>query len=150
MKSNPGPAQDALTIPHLRAFSKDSLNYGRLKAVTTSLGSLFQCLTTLWVRNFFPTILPTLPHTALSVSSSPVIGHREQRAASLMPLMRKLQPPVRSEFSFLFFRLKEPSDLSCLFYRLSSRPLAISWPFSGCSLIISYSYIDLPQTAPRT
>lgn len=64
--------------------------------------------------------------------------------------MRKLQPPVRSDLSFLFFRLKEPSDLNCLFYWLSSRPLTISWPSSGFSLVTSYPCIDLPQTAPRT
>ena len=37
----------------LRALSKGFLNSLRLGAVTTALGSLFQCPSTLWVKNFF-------------------------------------------------------------------------------------------------
>ena len=37
-----------------RATSSLALNASRDGASTTSLGNLFQCLTTLWVKNFLP------------------------------------------------------------------------------------------------
>lgn len=44
-----------------RILSKQFLNYIRLGAMTTSLGSLFWCLATLSVKNFFLISNLTLP-----------------------------------------------------------------------------------------
>ena len=45
----------------LRAVSRFFLNSVRLGAVITSLGSLFQCPNTLWVKNFFLILSLNLP-----------------------------------------------------------------------------------------
>ncbi|KAK4816063.1 hypothetical protein QYF61_011071 [Mycteria americana] len=92
----------------LRALSKCLLNTDRLGASTTSLGSLFQGLTTLSEKSSAP---PSPP-----------------------PLLRKLQRATRSPLSLLFSRLDKPRVLSHSSQDMPSSPVtssvALRWTHS--------------------
>ena len=71
----------------LKAPSSLALNASRKGAFTTSLGNLFQCLTTLTVKNFFLTSSLNLPFSSLKpfplVLSLPVLIKNNVKLCSL-------------------------------------------------------------------
>lgn len=88
----------------LRALSKGFLKSSRLSAVTTSLGSLFQGPTTLWLKNLFlPSNLNLLCHSSIwsSIPSSlvTVTSNRRSEPAPLLAPMMKRHHAMRSPFS---------------------------------------------------
>jgi len=106
----------------LRALSKCLLNADRLETSTASLGSLFQCLTTLLVKKCF--LMSSLNLSWCSFEPFPCVLSLDPRGKSSaprspLPLLRKLQRAMRSPLSLLFSRLDKPKDLSCSSWELS-------------------------------
>ncbi|KAK4824458.1 LOW QUALITY PROTEIN: hypothetical protein QYF61_015836 [Mycteria americana] len=112
--------------PDLQCFLGDG-------ASTTSLGTLFQCFTTLLGKNFFLKSSLNLP----SLSLKPLLLVLSQQALLKSLSLSFLQAPfkywkaaIRSPHSLLFSRLNKPNSLS-----LSSRGApalgSFSWPSSG-------------------
>ena len=99
----------------LRAPSNLTLNVSRDGASTTSLGNLFQCFTTLIVKNFF--FISSLNLPSFSLNPLPLALLQQALLKSLFPSL--LQAPlkywkaaVRSPRSLLLFRLNSPNSLS--------------------------------------
>jgi len=99
----------------LRALSKCLLNTERVGASTASLGSLFQCLSTLLVRKCF--LRPSLNLPWRSFEPFPCVlslDTREKTSAhpSPLPLLRQLQRAMTLPISFLFSKLEKPRVLT--------------------------------------
>lgn len=94
-----------------------------LGASTTTLGSLFQCLTTSKSSKVpFPRILPLVPREEISAPHF------------IIPLLKKLQRATRSPLNFLLFKLDKPKVPSHSSQFLTSSPficfLAFHWMHS--------------------
>ena len=98
----------------LRALSKCLFNTDRPGALTTSPGSLFQGLTTLWVTKCFLMSHLILPWCSFELFSHVLsLDPRGKSSAPPFPrpLLRKLQRPMRSSLSLLFSKLDKPRVL---------------------------------------
>lgn len=89
----------------LRALSECPLNIDRHRVSTTSLGSLFQCLTTLMVQKCFLTPSLTLPRQLCAVPVLPSVPSGRAQHFPLLHLLRLLQGARWSPLSLLFSRL---------------------------------------------
>ena len=88
---------------HLRALSKRFFHSGRLGAVTTSLGSLFQCVTTLSVNTDIPSGL--------------VAGH--QSRDQCLPLLSPCEKAAdHNEVSCCLLQAEQSKRLQLLLLRL--------------------------------
>ncbi|KAK4819472.1 LOW QUALITY PROTEIN: hypothetical protein QYF61_004698 [Mycteria americana] len=125
----------------LRAPSNLTLNVSRDGASTTSLGNLFQCFTTLIVKNFFLQSSLNLP--SLSLKLLLLVLSQQALLKSLSPSL--LEAPfkdwkavIRSPRSLLFSRLNNPSSLSLSLEERCSSPriifVALLWPCSSSSM----------------
>lgn len=104
----------------------------KLKAVTTSSGSLLQCLIALSVKKCFLMSSLTLPwHSFLSFPCIPSLGSREKRWTSLTPMLRKLYRTTRSPLSLLFPELEKPTVLCDFSQNSSPRALTSLLPSLG-------------------
>ena len=98
-----------------RAPSSLALTVSRNGASTTSLGNLFQCLTTLTIEDFF--VISNLNLPSLSLKPFPLFLSTQTLLKSLsssflyLPFNMYL-PFIRSPQSLLFSRLNSPSSLS--------------------------------------
>jgi len=89
-------------------------NYSTLlRAWTTSLGRLFQYLTTLVINKLFLIPVWTPLTHLLPVPTCPVLSSQEEISAHPSASFRKVQRAVRSPLSLLFSRLDNPHVL-CL------------------------------------
>lgn len=68
-----------------RILSKQFLNYIRLGAMTTSLGSLFWCLATLSVKNFFLISNLTLPWCSFTSFITSILLLSAEKQSSALP-----------------------------------------------------------------
>ena len=78
--------------------------------MTTSLGSLFQCMTTLSVKNLFLISSLNLPcHSLTPFPQVLSLVTKENRSAPAppLPLVRKLYIAMRSPLSLLFFQAEQ-------------------------------------------
>lgn len=82
-----------------------------LRALSTSLGSLFQCLNILKVKKIF-LMLPGKPLCHSLVSLSLVSREKRLKSSSPLPFLRKLQRAMRSPLSLLFSRQNHLGVLS--------------------------------------
>ena len=92
--------------------------------ITTSLGSLFQGLTTLWVMKYFLMSSLNLPWCCFEPFPQNLsLDPREKRSAPLSPLalLRKLLRVMRSPFSRLYSELEKSRVLCCFSQEVSSR-----------------------------
>ena len=125
----------------LRAPSNLALNTAREGAATASLGNLFQCFTTLMLKNFFQTSNLNLP--SFSLQPFPLVLSLHTLVISPSPSF--LEAPfwywkaaVRSPWSLLFSRLNSPNSLSLSSQERCSSPLinfvALLWTCSNRSM----------------
>ena len=103
-------------------------------ASTTSLGSLFQCLTTLSVKKcFLMSSVNLLWHSFEPFPCGLSLDTRKKNSAppSPRPLLRMLWRAMRSPLSLLFSRLNNPKVLSCSSQDFPSSPfttfVALLW-----------------------
>ena len=98
-----------------RATSSLALDAPSLDAFTTYLGNLFQCITTLWVKNFL--LISNLNHPCLSLGLFLLIlplstlTNSRSPSCSYAPL-KYWKAPVRSPQNLLFSKLNKPSSLN--------------------------------------
>lgn len=78
--------------PQSEDITQTSLEYRQARSLTHLLGSLFHCLTTLMVKNFFLISCLNLPwHSFCAIPVHPVIGYQgEETSTSLSTLLRKV------------------------------------------------------------
>lgn len=96
----------------------------------TYLGSLFQCLTNLGVKNLILISSLNLPwDNFILFPWVPSLITRAKRPvpAPPLPLRRKLCATRRSPLSLIFSRLNKPSHLSCSSYGFPCRPFTKSY-----------------------
>ncbi|KAK4832076.1 hypothetical protein QYF61_020632 [Mycteria americana] len=91
----------------LQAPSNLTLNVARDGASTTSLGNLFQCFTTLIVKNFF--LISSLNLPSFSLKPLPLVLSQQ---VLLKTPFKYCKAAMRSPQSLLFSRLNNPSSLS--------------------------------------
>lgn len=86
----------------IRTFFKCHLNTDRHRTSTTSLGSLFQCLTTITVKTHFLMSHPNLPwcyFVPFPCVLSPVTREKSSVPPPPLPLLKKLKRDVVQKFS---------------------------------------------------
>jgi len=96
----------------LRVPSNLALNAAREGTATASLGNLFQCFTTLMVKNFFLISNLNLPSFSLEpFPPCPISTHRCEKSLSILPVgpFRYWKAALRSPWSLLFCRLNSPN-----------------------------------------
>lgn len=91
------------------------LNTSRDGASTISLGHLFQCLTTLWVKNFLLTSSLNLPSQFNNIPPCPVIVCLSKKSLSIYFISLLYVLKSCSEVSLEHCLQAEPSQLSQLF-----------------------------------
>jgi len=111
-----------------RATSSLALNASREGAPTTSLGNLFQCVTTLWVKNFLLGSNLNLP--CLSLKPFPLVPSLSTLVNSYSPsclyaTFKYWKATMRCPLSLLFSKLNKPSSLNLSSYETCSSPLII-------------------------
>jgi len=127
----------------LRAPSNLALNTAREGASTASLGNLFQCLTTLRIKNLFLRTNRTLPFFSLKrlplVLSLHVLVNSPSPAFLLAPF-GYWKAGRRSLWSLLFSRLNSPNSLSLSSWERCSSPqivfVALLWTCSNRSMAL--------------
>ena len=98
-----------------RATSSLALDAPSLDAFTTYLGNLFQCITTLWVKNFL--LISNLSQPCLSLRLFllilPLSTLTNSRSPScLYASFKYWKATMRSPWSLLFSKLNKPSYLN--------------------------------------
>jgi len=110
------------------------LEHSQGGASTAPLGNLFQCLTTLVVKNFFLISnlnLPSFnlkPLTPCPITTSP---SKKSLSSFLVGFFRYWKAAVRSHRSLLFSRLNSPNSLRLSSQERCSSPWIIFVAFSG-------------------
>ena len=128
------------SIRLLRAPANLTLNTSRDGAPTSPLGNLFQCFTTLIVKNIF--LVPSLKLPSFSLEPLPLVLSQQALLKNLSPpflwaLFKYWKATIMSPHRLLFSRLNSPNCLS-----LSSQ--------ERCSVpkytVFAYSFLqELPQ-----
>ena len=98
-----------------RAPSNMTLNVSRDGALTASLGSLCQCLTILWVKNFFPTSNLNFSYFSLKPFSLvlSLSNHvKSQSPSCLQAPFKYWDASMSSPQSLLFSKLNKPNSLN--------------------------------------
>ena len=132
----------------LRALSKCLLNTDRLGGSTTSLGSLFQGLTTLLVKKVLPNIKSKPPLVQFwTIPTCPITGYQTSAPPSPRLLLRKPKRAMRSPVSLfsLWFPLQIltfPSIYFLVSYLCQRVPDLISYP-NIQSLVLQLSVDNL-------
>lgn len=119
---------------------------GRLGAMATDVGSMFQCPTSLSLKNCFLIPNLTLPWCS-SVPFPWVLSLLLERSTPVVLfLLWKLLVAMRPPFSILCSGLSKPSEHSCFLYSVPSRPFTIFPALLGmlAKSFISFLYSGTP------
>ena len=101
------------SLKWLRTHSSLALDVSRNRASTTSLGNLFQCLTTLTVKYFF--LISNLNLPSISLKPFPLVLSPQTLLMNLSPsflypIFSYWKAAIRAPWSLLFSRLNSPSS----------------------------------------
>ena len=120
-----------------------ALNASREGAFTVSLGDLFQCLTTLTVKNFFLKSSLNLPSSSLKPFHLILLLHallKSPSPAFLQALFRYWKAIIRFPWSLLLSRLKSPYSLNLSPLGRCSSPLIMAFFWTCSSSPMSFLY----------
>ena len=119
----------------LKAPSNLTLSTSRERASTSTLGNLFQCLTTLTIKNFFLTSNLNLSSFSLKPLCLVLLIHalvKSPSPAFLQAPFRYWKAALRCPWSLLFYRLNTHNSLSLSSLRRGVPGLwSFSWPSFG-------------------
>ena len=106
-----------------RATSSLALNVSRDGASTTSLANLFQCVTTLSVKNLL--LISNLNFPYLSLKPFLLVLSLSTLVNSCFPPVEYRKATMKSSWSLLFCKLNKPSSLNLSSQERCSSPLII-------------------------